>query len=85
MQAAEVAQERRESQTIAGDDSLWDELTLAQKFAASSLTQFGYKLAFVRDVNNQNLAVLVCNENVATISKSGEINTAPNIKLRCEE
>ena len=63
-------------------DDLWENLTLAQKFSASSLTQFGYELVFIRDDNASSVAVLMCNENIATISKAGEINTAPNIKLR---
>jgi hypothetical protein len=63
-------------------DDLWENLTLAQKFSASSLTQFGYKLVFIRDDNISSVAVLQCNENIATISKAGEINTAPNIMLR---
>jgi hypothetical protein len=63
-------------------DDLWEELTLAQKFAASSLTQFGYKINFIRDFHDSHLAVLSCNENIAVISKGGEINTHPNIKIR---
>ena len=63
-------------------DDLWEELTLAQKFAASSLTQFGYKLNFIRDFYDTRTAVLSCNENVAIISKGGEINTHPNIQIR---
>lgn len=77
----EVLLERRGELSVNSDD-LWEHLTLAQKFAASSLTQFGYELMFIRDDNTQNVAVLTCNENIATISKTGEINTAPNIKLR---
>ena len=76
----EVAIERR--QEVSEQRDVWEDLTLAQKFAASSLTQFGYELAFVRDPHGNSLAVLLCNNNVATISKAGEINTAPNIKLR---
>jgi hypothetical protein len=63
-------------------DDLWEELTLAQKFAASSLTQFGYKLNFIRDSYDTHVAVLSCNENIAIISKGGEINTHPNIEIR---
>ena len=77
----ETLLERR--QEIATDnDELWEELTLAQKFAASSLTQFGYKLNFIRDYHNTHIAILTCNENVAVIAKGGEINTAPNIGIR---
>ena len=63
-------------------DDLWEELTLAQKFSASSLTQFGYKLNFIRDFHDTHIAVLSCNENIAVISKGGEINTHPNVQIR---
>jgi hypothetical protein len=77
----ETLLERRRESSEKSDD-LWENLTLAQKFSASSLTQFGYELVFIRDVSSRNIAVLKCNDSVATISPSGEINTAPNIKLR---
>ena len=76
----EALLERRSSPESA--DELWETLTLAQKFAASSLTQFGYELTFIREDNIGSIAVLVCNGNIATISKIGEINTAPSLKLR---
>lgn len=63
-------------------DDLWEELTLAQKFSASSLTQFGYELVFIRNDKAGSVAVLMCNENIAVISKAGEINTESSIKLR---
>ncbi len=78
--AEELSLERRESHSEQSD--VWEDLTLAQKFAASSLTQFGYELIFIRDSQANSLAVLMCNENIATISKAGEINTAPSINLR---
>lgn len=62
--------------------SLWDKLSLAQKFAASSLTQFGYDLAFIRNSNKGNLAILLCDGNSATISDDGEIDTSPSITIR---
>jgi len=62
--------------------ALWDKLSLAQKFAASSLTQFGYDLAFIRNSNAGNMAVLLCDGNAATISDDGEINTSPGITIR---
>ncbi|WP_286234073.1 hypothetical protein [Thalassotalea sediminis] len=61
---------------------LWDKLSLAQKFAASSLTQFGYDLSFIRASNAGSLAVLMCDGNVATISDDGEIDTSPTITIR---
>ncbi|GHE88701.1 hypothetical protein [Thalassotalea profundi] len=62
--------------------TLWDKLSLAQKFAASSLTQFGYNLAFIRTSTTGSLAVLLCDQNPATISDDGEINTSPEIVIR---
>nr|WP_184423482.1 hypothetical protein [Thalassotalea piscium] len=62
--------------------SLWDKLSLAQKFAASSLTQFGYDLAFIRTSAVGSIAVLLCDQSPATISDDGEINTNPEIIIR---
>lgn len=74
--------ERRNEMLGDNYDELWEELTLAQKFAASSLTQFGYELNWIRDSYATHVAILSCNENVAVISKGGEINTEPNISIR---
>lgn len=73
--------ERRQG-PLSNYDDLWDELTLAQKFSASSLTQFGYELSCIRDSYDSHIAILRCNDNVAVISKVGEINTQPNILIR---
>ncbi|ASP47821.1 hypothetical protein [Cognaticolwellia beringensis] len=76
----EVLLERR--QYTAEQSNLWDKLSLAQKFATSSLTQFGYDLSFIRSSKSGNIAVLLCDSNAATISDDGEINTSPNIIVR---
>ena len=76
----EVLLERR--QYNPEQSNIWDKLSLAQKFATSSLTQFGYDLAFIRSSKSSNLAVLLCDGNAATISNDGEINTSPNITVR---
>jgi hypothetical protein len=76
----EVLLERRHY--TAEQSNLWDKLSLAQKFATSSLTQFGYDLAFIRGSKSGNIAVLLCESNAATISDDGEINTAPDIIIR---
>lgn len=73
--------ERREDAPGNFDD-LWGNLTLAQKFAASSLTQFGYELNCIRDFDDTHIAILRCNESVAVISKAGDINTDPKIRIR---
>lgn len=77
----ETLLERREQQS---DDisTLWTQLSLAQKFAASSLAQFGYDLVYIRQSHLGNLAILECNGNAATITIEGEIDTSPNISIR---
>ncbi|HBY87086.1 MAG TPA: hypothetical protein DEO86_14575 [Colwellia sp.] len=72
----------RRQEVLEDTDKLWESLTLAQKFAASSLAQFGYKLNFIRDFHDTHVAVLSCNDNIAVISKGGEINTHPKIRIR---
>lgn len=76
----EVLLERR--QYTAEQSNLWDKLSLAQKFATSSLTQFGYDLSFIRTSKSGNIAILLCDNNAATISDDGEINTSPNLTVR---
>jgi len=57
----ETLLERRRQYNIASN-TLWDKLSLAQKFAASSLTQFGYDLTYIRNSNIKSLAILFCND-----------------------
>jgi hypothetical protein len=76
----EILLERRQQSVIV--ETLWGKLSLAQKFAASSLAQFGYDLTYIRNSNAGNLAILLCNGNAATISNEGEIETSPNIVIR---
>jgi len=77
----ETLLERRAQNDIAAG-TLWEKLSLAQKFAASSLTQFGYDLTYIRNSSVGNIAILLCNDNTATISTEGEIDTSPNIVIR---
>ncbi|MCJ8318565.1 MAG: hypothetical protein MJK12_02960 [Colwellia sp.] len=58
---------------------LWNKLSVSQKFSTSSLTGFGYVLTFIRD---ENTAVLICDDNIATIDLDGCINTSPKIAIR---
>lgn len=76
----EILLERRQAQ--AEPESLWDKLSLAQKFAASSLTQFGYDLAYIRSSQQGNIAILLRDDVVATIADDGEIDTSPTLKVR---
>ncbi|MGB1262303.1 MAG: hypothetical protein ACPG52_05270 [Cognaticolwellia sp.] len=76
----EILLERR--QYTPEKENLWDKLSLAQKFATSSLTQFGYELAFIRGSKSGNVAVFLCDGSAATITDDGEIDTTPNIAIR---
>lgn len=76
----EVLLERRQQSVVVA--TLWEKLSLEQKFAASSLTQFGYDLTYIRNSNKGNLAILLCNGLAATISSEGEIDTSPEIVIR---
>lgn len=60
----------------------WNKLSLAQKFSASSLGKFGYELTFVRNVDDERLAVLQCSGGVAVITEDGDIDTSPDITIR---
>ncbi|WP_440876933.1 hypothetical protein [Thalassotalea sp. PLHSN55] len=80
LQEREVLLERRHYSPE--QTALWDKLSLAQKFAASSLTQFGYDLAFIRNSQAKSIAILLCDDKVATITDDGEIDTSPDIIIR---
>ncbi|NQY36099.1 MAG: hypothetical protein HRT37_14225 [Alteromonadaceae bacterium] len=60
----------------------WDKLTMAQKFSASSLSKYGYDLAFVRSSAAGNIAVLLRDGRCAVISNTGEVNTSSDITIR---
>ena len=76
----EQERERRKKQLTSAE--WWDRLTLAQKFAASTLTHFGYELAFIRRTENGLLAVLRCGDSLAVIDNEGGIDTEPDIRVR---
>ncbi len=61
---------------------LWSELTLAQKFSASSLAKYGYELIFIRCSASGNIAIMQHSENITTIACDGNINTRPDIDTR---
>jgi hypothetical protein len=72
--------ERRK--TAPENSTWWEKLSLAQKFSASSLSQFGYELIFIRHEEGKNLAFLQCDNGIAIIKEDGEINTSPHIAIR---
>jgi hypothetical protein len=60
----------------------WEKLSLAQKFSANSLGQFGYELKFIRNEEGSSLAVLSCNGCITVINEDGSIDTHPTIIIR---
>lgn len=82
MHARKLRESLLERRQYNNTSELWDQLSLTQKFAASTLTQSGYEIAFIRSSQIENLAVFLYENNTATISNDGEINTSPNLTLR---
>lgn len=60
----------------------WDMLNMAQKFSVFELQRFGYELSFVRQQEQQRVAVLKAGHKMASIDEDGQINTAPKVSLR---
>jgi hypothetical protein len=52
---------------------LWDKFSLAQ---------LGYDLSFIRHSKSGNIAILLCDDNAATISDDGEVRALPSIVIR---
>jgi hypothetical protein len=61
---------------------LWQQLSLAQKFSASSLGKFGYELTFIRREGGFSIAVLTCDDDIAVVYDDGDIETSAEIKIR---
>jgi len=64
------------------DETLYDRLSLAQKFSASRLNQYGYKLMFIRGKGLGSSAFFECKDRVATVDSAGEVLISPKVKLR---
>jgi len=60
----------------------WDHLNYAQKFSVSSLYQFGYKIDFVRHIEQSSIVFMSLNSNEATVDQDGLIDIHPDIKTR---
>jgi len=67
---------------ILNNSEHYEKLSFAQKFGASRLTQYGYHLKFVRGNTTNKIAIFVCEERIATVDLSGEIDLSPKIKIR---
>jgi hypothetical protein len=63
-------------------NELWSNLTLAQKFSASSLAKYGYELSFIRCSSKGNVALMLLDDNATIIHFDGNIVTSPDIEVR---
>ena len=72
--------ERRDSDN--NKKCLYDKLNLIQKVAVSELGRIGYQLHFIRGQYFRTTAILICENNIATIDRDGKVIMNPNIKIR---
>lgn len=72
--------ERR--QNSAQPNDLWDQLSVEQQFAGCSLTQCGFELAYIRHSNAGNLAILLRDQQTATITDAGVVDTNSAVNIR---
>ncbi len=63
-------------------NACYGRLTLAQKYSAAELSQYGYLLKFIRGKGLTSFAIFISGEKVATVDCAGEIDLEPNIKIR---
>lgn len=61
---------------------LLNELTLAQKLSLNDVGQFGYQLAFIRNMPEGKTAIVTLDKSIISIAEDGELNSKPDIKLR---
>lgn len=68
--------------TCPSRNKLWSKLNVAQQAAVSSLSHYGYELSFIRDVNSNQVVVLLLNGSSVTIDSEGNIETNCEIPVR---
>ncbi|QBG34675.1 hypothetical protein [Litorilituus sediminis] len=76
----ECAAERRSA--CPSRNKLWSQLNVAQQAAVSSLSHYGYELSFIRDIDANQVVVLLLNGASVTIDLEGNINTNSQIPIR---
>jgi hypothetical protein len=57
-------------------------LSLAQDFSVNGLTNYGYRLLFVRYINGSAQALLEGDNGVASVDDEGEVDVNPDIAIR---
>ncbi|WP_049763866.1 hypothetical protein [Shewanella halifaxensis] len=63
-------------------DTHWDAMSAEQKIALYDLHKFGFRLLFVRHLTSGPLAFIMQNKTLAVISKNGDVDYSPDVKLR---
>jgi len=61
---------------------LYEQLNLIQKVMVCELGRLGYQLHFIRGKYANSIAILICNEQVATVDRQGEVALNTDIKIR---
>ena len=61
---------------------LLNELSLAQKISLNDVGQFGYQLAFIRNMPEGKTAIVTLDDSIISIGEDGEVDNNPDIKLR---
>ncbi|GIU15761.1 hypothetical protein [Shewanella sp. MBTL60-007] len=63
-------------------DVHWDAMSAEQKIALYDLHKFGFRLLFVRQLPSGPQAFIMQNKTLAVISKNGDVDYSPDVKLR---
>lgn len=74
--------QKYERKLVLDPNQWWEHLSMAQKFSANSLFQYGYQLQFIRQTDEGKLAVLICDDDIITLNEEGDIDNDPDIILR---
>ncbi|WNC69953.1 hypothetical protein RI845_07400 [Thalassotalea nanhaiensis] len=77
-----ISSENDRRQISLNNQTLWNELSSAQKVAASSLFNYGFELKFIRVCPTEKVVGLLLDGKPATINDEGDINTNPGIDIR---
>jgi len=61
---------------------LYEELNLIQKVMVCELGRLGYQLHYIRGRYANSIAILLCDDKIASVDRQGEININSNIEIR---
>ncbi|WP_299808746.1 hypothetical protein [uncultured Shewanella sp.] len=73
---------KEKRKTPLNHDAHWDAMSAEQKIALYDLHKFGFRLLFVRHLFSGPLAFIMQNKTLAVISRNGDVDYKPDVKLR---